>query len=117
MCVSLQGNGNAAAQDAPSSLDLPADDSVAAHKQPKKQTAATVMAAQSAARGLGRSRGRGRHCGTNARGRTGTGRGAKPPAVAAAVASNTRATRSSRGNVTAHKQKIVSDSELSSKSE
>ena len=109
MCVSLQGNGNAAAQDAPSSLDLPADNSVAAHKQPRKQTAAAVMAAQSTARGTGRSRGRGRQRG----GRTGTGRGAKPPAPAAAVASNTRATRSSRGNLTAHKQKIVSDSERS----
>ena len=115
MCVSLQGNGNAAARDAPSSLDLPADNSVAAHKQPRKQTAAAVMAAQSTARGTGRSRGRGRQRGTNAGGRTGTGRGAKPPA--AAVASNARATRSSRGNLTAHKQKIVSDSERSSKSD
>ena len=117
MCVSLQGNGNAAARDAPSSPDLPADNSVAAHKQPRKQTTAAVMAAQSTACGTGRSRGRGRQRGTNAGGRTGTGRGAKPPAPAAAVASNTRATRSSRGNLTAHKQKIVRDSERSSKSE
>ena len=118
MCVSLQGKGNAAARDAPSSLDLPADNSVAAHKQPsRKQAAAAVMAAQSTARGTGRSRGRGRQHGTNAGGITGTGRGAKPPAPARAVASNTRATRSLRGNLTAHKQKIVSDSEHSSKSD
>ena len=100
MCVSLQGNGSAAARDAPSSLDLLADNSVAAHKQPsRKQTAAAVMAAQSTARGTGRSRGRGRQRGTNAGGRTGTGRGAKPPAPARAVASNTRAARSLRGNL------------------
>ena len=117
MCVSLQGNGNAAARDAPISLDLPADNLVVAHKQPRKQTAAAVMAAQSTARGTGRSRGRGRQRGTNAGGRTGTGRGAKPPAPAAAVASNTRVTRSSRGNLTADKQKIISDSERSGKSD
>ena len=115
MYVCLQGTGNAAAQDAPSSLNLPADNLVAAHKQPRKQTATAVMAAQSLS-GKGRSRGRGRQRGANAGGRTGTGRGAKPPATAAAAASHTRATRSSRGNVTAHRQRIVSDSTKSADS-
>ena len=74
MCVLLQGVENDAAQDAPSSLDLPTDNSAAAHKQPKRQKE-TVIKAQSAARSIGRSRGRGRQRGTSAGGRTGT---AKP---------------------------------------